>query len=149
MELSTIYIFLISFLSNFVVYLIYKYYFYDKISKKISLVEKYEERLRSIASSKRREKTYKKISKELESYISSIRYYMFLRSMILVGVYIVDLVIILNYLTVNIYLPFFIPYLTVKSNSSGYLMLNGSLFEFIASYVLFTPISLRSNLKTR
>ncbi|ACP35547.1 conserved hypothetical protein [Sulfolobus islandicus Y.G.57.14] len=149
MELGTIYIFLISFLSNFIIYLIYKYYFYGKISNKISLVEKYEERLKSIASSKRREKTYKKISKELESYISSIRYYMFLRSMILVGVYIVDLVIILNYLNTNIYLPFYIPYLTVKSNNGEYLMLNGSLFEFIASYILFTPLSLRSNLKTR
>ncbi|QXJ36184.1 hypothetical protein [Saccharolobus shibatae] len=149
MELGTIYIFLISFLSNFIVYLIYKYYFYGKISNKISLVEKYEERLKSIASSKRREKTYKKISKELESYILSIRYYMFLRSMILVGVYILDLVIILNYLNINIYLPFYIPYLTVKSNNGEYLMLNGSLFEFIASYILFTPLSLRSNLKTR
>ncbi|AAK40994.1 hypothetical protein SULI_08930 [Saccharolobus solfataricus] len=149
MELNTIYIFLISLFSNFVVYLIYKYYFYGKIINKISLVEKYEERLKNIASSKRREKAYKKISKELESYISSVRYYMFLRSMILVGVYIVDLVIILNYLNTNIYLPFYIPYLTAKSSSNMYLMLNGSLFEFIASYILFTPLSLRSNLKTR
>ncbi|WP_338601058.1 hypothetical protein V6M85_13230 [Sulfolobus tengchongensis] len=148
MQTNIVYIFLISLVSNLVVYFIYKYYLYGKINSTISLVEKYEERLKNITSSKRREKTYRKISKQLESYMSTVRYYMFLRSMILVGIYIFDLIIILNYLNANIYLPFYIPYVTLKTGD-GYLMLNGSLFEFIASYIIFTPISLRSNLKIR
>ncbi|AOL15796.1 hypothetical protein BFU36_02590 [Sulfolobus sp. A20] len=146
MEIDILYILLISFFSNLVVYMIYKYYLMGRISKAMDIVEKYEERLRSVSSPKRREKTYRKVSKQLESYISTVRYYMFIRSMILVGIYILDLFLILMYLSFNIYLPFYIPYLTLKT-TTGYLMLNGSLFVFIASYILFTPLSLRSNLK--
>ncbi|MEM0293936.1 MAG: hypothetical protein QXF93_04960 [Saccharolobus sp.] len=146
MELGIIYVFLISLFSNLVVYIIYKKILYQRISKNLKLIEKYEERLKNITSSKRREKTYRKISKELDSYTSSVRYYMFIRSMILVGIYIIDLTIILSYLNFDLYLPFYIPFLTLKT-SNGYLMMNGSLFEFIASYVLLTPLSLKSNLK--
>ncbi|BDB97633.1 hypothetical protein [Saccharolobus caldissimus] len=146
MILDIIYIFLISLFSNLVVYVIYKYYFYNKIVNTIKVLEQYEERLKNIASSKRREKTYRKISKQLDAYMSTVRYYMFIRSMVLVGIYIVDLIIILSYLNFQIYLPFYIPYLTLRT-SNGYLLLNGPLFEFIASYILLTPLSLRSNLK--
>ncbi|MDT7860807.1 MAG: hypothetical protein RRA45_01100 [Saccharolobus sp.] len=146
MILDIIYIFLISLFSNLAVYVIYKYYFYNKIINTVKVLEQYEERLKNIASSKRREKTYRKISKQLDAYMSTVRYYMFIRSMILVGIYIVDLIIILSYFNFQIYLPFYIPYLTLRT-PNGYLLLNGPLFEFIASYILLTPLSLRSNLK--
>lgn len=146
MILDIIYIFLISLFSNLAVYVIYKYYLYNKVINTVKILEQYEERLKNIASSKRREKTYRKISKQLDAYMSTVRYYMFIRSIVLVGIYIVDLIIILSYFNFQIYLPFYIPYLTLRM-PTGYLLLNGPLFEFIASYILLTPLSLRSNLK--
>jgi hypothetical protein len=142
MEFIIFFIISISFLSNFIIYLFYKAFIYNKLVSIIRKLEYYDERLGKVVSSKRKERIYKKISPEMKAYNSKLYMYSFLQSLLLIVFYMIDLFIVLTYFSVKVYLPFYIPFITRSVDHVYYLEL-GSLIIFILSFVLFTPISLR------
>ncbi|WP_232048873.1 hypothetical protein [Sulfuracidifex tepidarius] len=109
-------------------------------------IKSYEERVNEISSPKRKERVAKKISKEIDSYTSTLRSYVMMQSLLLVILYIIDLFVIFGYFYFDMYFPFYIPFITVYHNSKV-IIPDGSLWEFIGSYFIFTALSLRSNLK--
>lgn len=139
-------IFLISFFSNFFLYLFYRKFLKQKMNILLEKINSYEERVNEISSSKRKERVAKKISKEVDSYTSTLRSYVMMQSLLLVIIYIIDLFVIFGYFYFDMYFPFYIPFITVYHNSRV-IIPDGSLWEFIASYFIFTALSLRSNLK--
>lgn len=139
-------ILIISFFSNFFLYLIYRIFLKNRMDSLLGKIRAYEERVNEISSSKRRERISKKVSKEVEGYMSSLRSYVMMQSLFLVILYIIDLFIVFGYFYFNLSFPVYIPLFTIKSNSN-IVIPGGSLWEFIASYFVFTSLSLRSNLK--
>jgi hypothetical protein len=112
----------------------------------LNKIKTYEERMNEISSPKRKERVAKKVSKEVEGYMSRLRGYVMMQSLFLIILYIVDLFIIFGYFYFNLYFPIYIPFLTIYYKAK-IIIPDGSLWEFIASYFIFTALSLRSNLK--
>ncbi|MBB5253016.1 hypothetical protein [Sulfurisphaera ohwakuensis] len=139
MNLGIFYIIGISFLLNFLMYLEYRFYLLNKMNITIEKIKEYEDRVVKISSPKRRDKTLKKISKEVDYYTGKLRNYMFIQSLTLIFVYMVGLFIILDFVNVPVYFPYSIP-LTVTYHGK-YIISN--LFIYILSFLLFTPLSLR------
>jgi hypothetical protein len=133
-------ILLISFLFNFILYLWYRFYLNPKMTKTILLIRKYEDRISSITSNKRRNKVMRAVSSEVQTYTNKLRNYMFFQSLTVIMVYMVGLVIVLNYIYPS-YVYF--PYSTIVTPPiSGKPEIN-NLFVYILSFLLFTPLSLR------
>lgn len=139
MNLGIFYILSLSFLLNFLIYLEYKFYLLNKMNFAIEKIKEYEDRVIKISSPKRRDKTMKKISKELDYYTNKLRNYMFIQSLTLIFIYMLGLFIVLDYINYPIYFPYNTP-LTV-SYEGKYIISN--LFIYIISFLLFTPLSLR------
>ncbi len=142
MEYQILLIILLSFLSNFAVYVIYRKFIQSKLSSTIKMLEYYNSRLEKVVSPKRKEKVYKKVSSEIKAYNSRLYKYSFVQSMLLIVFYMLDLFVLLSYLVVPVQFPYYVPYLTTKKDEQYYLNL-GYLLVFILSFLLFTPISLR------
>ncbi|EZQ03838.1 hypothetical protein CM19_08960 [Candidatus Acidianus copahuensis] len=142
MQIDIFLIILISFLSNMLIFLVYKAFLGKKIESILVKLREYDERLNKISSSKRRERIYNKVSKQIKSYNSSLYFYSMLQSILLIVIYMIDLYIVISHFQVNLYLPFEIPILTLTKNGQ-HLLLGSTLILFILSFVLFTPLSLR------
>lgn len=142
MNFIIFFIIFISFLSNFIIYLFYKLFIYNKLISVIKKLEYYDKRLGKVVSSKRKERIYKKISPEMKTYNSKLYMYSFIQSLLLIVFYMIDLFIVLTYFSVPVYLPFYVPFITHIIGHIYYMEL-GSLIVFVLSFVLFTPISLR------
>lgn len=135
-------IILLSFLSNFIIYIIYRSFIQRKLSDAIRMLEYYNSRLERVVSPKRKEKVYKKVSSEIKTYNSRLYKYSFVQSVLLIAFYMIDLFVILTYFVVPVSFPYYVPYLTLEKDGQYYLDL-GYLLVFILSFILFTPISLR------
>uniref|UniRef100_A0A2U9IMS9 DUF106 domain-containing protein n=1 Tax=Acidianus sulfidivorans JP7 TaxID=619593 RepID=A0A2U9IMS9_9CREN len=142
MNLDFFLILLISFFSNFIIFLIYKFFIEKRLIRVMSILRQYDDRINRITSNKRKEKVYKKIYKQIKSYNSSLYFYSFLQSILLLVFYFIDLFLILEYIPIKVFLPFYIPFLTININQK-YEILGSNLILFILSFVLFTPLSLK------
>ncbi|EWG07334.1 MAG: hypothetical protein ASUL_05056 [Candidatus Aramenus sulfurataquae] len=142
MEYQILGIILLSFLSNFIIYIIYRSFIQRKLLNAIRMLEYYNSRLERVVSPKRKEKVYKKVSSEIKAYNSRLYKYSFVQSVLLIAFYMVDLFVLLTYFVVPVRFPYYVPYLTLKKDGQYYLNL-GYLLVFILSFILFTPISLR------
>ncbi|WP_238024590.1 MULTISPECIES: hypothetical protein [Metallosphaera] len=92
-------------------------------------------------TSKRRERVYRKLSKDIRKYNSGLYFYSMLQSFALLGLYILGLFFIFS-MNFPVYLPFSIPVLT-QTVSSKHVVLEGPILVYILSFLLFTPLSLR------
>lgn len=142
MEIYIFYIILLSFFSNFVVYLFYKYYISKKLNYIIIKLKEYDERLGKIVSDKRKEKVQKKIQNEIKSYNSTMYFYSFMQTTLLIFIYFIDLSLVVFRMNFNVCLPYYIPLISIQYNGK-YIIPYSSFIIFILSFVLFTPISLR------
>ncbi|ABP94293.1 hypothetical protein HA72_0116 [Metallosphaera sedula] len=129
-----------SFLLNFVLYLVYRYYISRKISQYLLVLEDLNSRINKVTS-KRRERVYRKLSKDIRKYNSGLYFYSMLQSFALLGLYILGLFLIFT-MRFTVYIPFYIPVLT-QSVSSRHVILEGPILVYILSFLLFTPLSLR------
>ncbi|MEM0373578.1 MAG: hypothetical protein QXO96_03385, partial [Sulfolobales archaeon] len=103
--------------------------------------KEYEDRINSIVSPKRRSRTLKMISKELQDYYNKFRLYLFTQTMILTSLYLINLFIIISYFSFSIYLPIIIPF--IQSSAIEISGSSGPLLIYVLSFFLFTPISMR------
>lgn len=142
MQLGIFLIILFSFFSNFFLYLIYKFFLGKRLSAIINILKQYDNRLEKITSAKRKEKVYRKVSKEIKSYSSTLYFYSFLQLILLLTFYFIGLFVITAYISLQVFLPFYVPLLTVQVNGK-YEIVGGTLILFILSFILFTPLSLR------
>lgn len=120
-------------------YFEYKFYLLNKMNQALEKIKEYEDRVVKITSPKRKDKTMKKISKEVDYYTGKLRNYMFIQSLTLIFVYMVGLFIIIDLITSPVYFPYNTP-LTIAYHGK-YIISN--LFIYIISFLLFTPLSLR------
>jgi len=131
----------ISFISNVIVYLIYIFFIKKRLLNIYDKIKRYEDRISSIVSPKRRSRTLKLVSKELQAYYGKFRFYLFLQTIILSSIYLFNLFLIISYYSFSIYLPIIIPYIQNSpieiSGSSGPLLI------YVLSFFLFTPLSMR------
>lgn len=139
MSLTIFYVIGISFLLNFLMFIEYKFYLSNKMNLALEKIKEYEDRVVKISSPKRKDKTMKKISKEVDYYTAKLRNYMFMQSLTLIFVYMVGLFIIIDFITSPIYFPYNTP-LTIFMNGKNII---SNLFVYIISFLLFTPLSLR------
>lgn len=140
MIISIFYIILISFAFNFLLYLWYKFYLYSKIVESIEYIKKYEDRLSSIRSEKRRNKVLRNVSPYLKQYESKLRNYIFIQSLTLIFVYMIGLFIVIYYITP----PYaYFPYPSIFTPEINGRATVNNLFIYIVSFLLFTPLSLR------
>jgi len=139
MNLTIFYILGFSFLLNLLMYFEYKFYLLNKMNRALEKIKEYEDRVVKITSPKRKDKTMKKISKEVDYYTGKLRNYMFIQSLTLIFVYMVGLFIIIDLITSPVYFPYDTP-LTIAYHGK-YIISN--LFIYIISFLLFTPLSLR------
>lgn len=70
--ITIFYIIGISFVLNMIVYLAYRFYLQSRMKSTIEYIKKYEQRISSISSPKRRSKAMKSVSKELNVYESKL-----------------------------------------------------------------------------
>lgn len=142
MDIYLFYIILLSFFSNFVVYLFYKYYIGRKLNHVIMKLREYDNRLGKIVSDKRKEKVKKKVQNEIRSYNSAIYFYSFIQTTLLIFIYFIDLSLVVFRINFNLSLPYYIPIISIPYNGK-YIIPYSSFIIFILSFVLFTPLSLR------
>nr|CAA73484.1 orf1 hypothetical protein [Sulfolobus acidocaldarius] len=138
--ITIFYIIGISLVLNMIVYLAYRFYLQSRMKSTIEYIKKYEQRISSISSPKRRSKAMKSVSKELNVYECKLRGYMFLQSMLMMATYIVGLFLIL-YLIVPPYVYF--PYESPLTAAVGGKPAISTLIVYIVSFLVFTPLSLR------
>jgi len=139
MSLAIFYIIGLSFLLNFLIYLEYKIYLLNKMNLVLEKIREYENRIEKITSPKRKDKTMKRISKEVDYYTRKFRDYMFIQSLTLIFVYMVGLFIVTYAIASTIYFPYDVP-LTIAYHNK-YIISN--FFIYVISFLLFTPLSLR------
>ncbi|BFH73463.1 hypothetical protein SJAV_14070 [Sulfurisphaera javensis] len=139
MNLGIFYIIGLSFLLNFLLYIEYKLYLLNKMNLAIEKIKEYEDRVVKISSPKRRDKTMKKISKDVDYYTAKLRNYMFIQSLTLIFVYMIGLFIVIDYINLPVYFPYNTP-LTISYHGK---FIISNLFIYIISFLLFTPLSLR------
>lgn len=142
MEIYLFYIILLSFFSNFVVYLFYKYYISRKLKYVIIKLKEYDNRLDKIVSDKRKEKVQKKIQNEIKSYNSTMYFYSFMQTTLLIFIYFIDLSLVVFRINFSLFLPYYIPIISIPYEGK-YIIPYSSFIIFILSFVLFTPLSLR------
>ena len=140
MNLTIFYILGLSFLLNLIIYFEYKFYLVNKMNLAIEKIKEYEDRIEKIASPKRKNKTLRKISKEVEYYTRKFRDYILIQSLTLIFVYLVGLLIIAYLITSPIYFPYNLPLITLIYHNKHII---NNLFVYIISFLLFTPLSLR------
>ncbi|AWR99391.1 hypothetical protein DFR87_06390 [Metallosphaera hakonensis JCM 8857 = DSM 7519] len=133
-------LFFFSMLLNIIIYLFYKFYISKRILRYIEVLDNLNDRINKVTS-KRREKLYRKLSKDIKRYNNSLYFYSMLQSLILLGIYIAGLLLVFS-LSFNVYLPFSIPILTERVSNKN-LVLEGPILIYILSFLLFTPLSLR------
>lgn len=127
-------------LLNLVVYFIYKLFIYKRVVKYANTLEELNQRINKLTS-KRRDKVYKRLYKDIKKYNNNLYLFSMLQSFILLGLYLVGLVLIFSF-NFAIYLPYHIPVLTIQV-SNKYEALEGPILFYILSFLLFTPLSLR------
>ncbi|WP_225905643.1 hypothetical protein [Stygiolobus caldivivus] len=125
---------------NFLLYLWYKFYLSPKMIEAIGMIRKYEDRLSSITSNKRRNKVMRAVSTEVQTYTNKLRNYMFFQSFTVIIVYMVGLILVLNYITPPYAL---FPYASILTPPVDGKPEINNLFIYILSFLLFTPLSLR------
>ncbi|WP_246263926.1 hypothetical protein [Metallosphaera tengchongensis] len=92
-------------------------------------------------ASKRRERVYRKISKDIKKYNNVIYFYSMMQSILLLALYIVGMFLVFP-MSFQVFLPFAIPVLTVGV-SGRFEVVEGPILIYILSFLLFTPLSLR------
>jgi len=131
----------ISFISNVIVYLIYIFFIKKRLLNIYDKIKRYEDRISSIVSPKRRSRTLKLVSKELQAYYGKFRFYLFLQTIILSSIYLFNLFLIISYYSFSIYLPIIIPY--IQNSPIEIPGSSGPLLIYVLSFFLFTPLSMR------
>lgn len=139
MNLTIFYIIGLSFLLNFLIYLEYKLYLLSRMNLALERIKEYENRIEKITSPKRKDKTMRKISKEVDYYTRKFRDYIFIQSLTLVFLYMIGLFVVTYAITSPVYFPYNVPLTIIYHNK--YIISN--FFIYIISFLLFTPLSLR------
>lgn len=140
MLIPIIYIISISFLFNFLLYLWYKFYLNPKMMEVINVIKKYEDRISSTASSRRQRKKMNALRSDFQAYTNRLRNYMFFHTLTVIFVYMIGLFIVLDF----IYPPYVaFPYSSVLTPPVNGKPEINTLFLYILSFLLFTPLSLR------
>lgn len=142
MQFEIFLIILLSFVLNLIIFIIYRFFIGKRMKIIIDALRQYDSRLERISSAKRKEKIYRKVSKQIKSYSSSLYFYSFLQLTLLLVFYFLGFFLVTSYVYTQVYLPFYVPLLTVQSYGK-YEIVGSSLFIYILSFILFTPLSLR------
>jgi|ECHnycMinimDraft_1075156.scaffolds.fasta_scaffold00032_13 hypothetical protein len=123
-------------------YLLYRFYLREKIYSALEQLSKLDERLNIVTSVKRKERIKRRLSKDIQRRQSTVYKYTFMRTMYTLAVYMILFYIVVTFLNYAIPFPFYVPVITVI-HAHQYLLVGGTLFIFIMSFVLFSPLALR------